>query len=157
MAKRGRPEVPDSLKLANGTWREDRHGPKPTVQTCDDKIDVPQVPDTLSDSGKRKWAEHAERLVNLGVLTKGHLDQLESYCMTFDEEDLLQAEIRKHGTLVQSVRGMQLNPALTQLNQVRNRRDRIARLFGFTPVDGRKIVVKNQTDVKQGVTVRKRG
>jgi hypothetical protein len=53
---RGRPPIPTALHAARGTWRRDRHGPKPVLE-------APPAMHTaeLTDDERREREEDADR------------------------------------------------------------------------------------------------
>lgn len=153
--------MPDEVKIAQGTWRDNRDGLKPNLLASvlgQEYLEiVPDPPAHLLEAGRAKWSEHATRMVSLRLLATHHLDPLAEYCETFDDEKTLQADIKKFGRYMVSKNGYVTHPAVVQLHQLRCRRDRLARVFGMTPADAKHVMAKLGTPKNSGVVTRKRG
>ena len=70
------PKKPTNIKLVQGTFRKDRvsrNEPKP-------KIEIPSVPEHLSDIAKVEWGRISQDLAQLGLLSRIDRAALAAYC-----------------------------------------------------------------------------
>lgn len=136
MGKRGPKSEPTTLKLLKGTFRKDRvpnggNEPTPEVVTA-----VPPPPANLGDWGKYKWAETANVLVPLRLLTVADMDALWAYCAAWDELVYCDWVLQTMGHYAVNDKGrVQQHPAVNRRFRVLDIIRRYQMAFGMTPAD----------------------
>ncbi len=144
MGKRGPAKTPADIKVLSGTFREDRdsEGPKPAPL-------MPDVPDWLPEKAGAKFKKEAPALVSLGILTAIDGDQFGLYCLNMIRAAEAEAEIEKHGLLVNSARedGARVkNPACQLARDYGAAASRLADKFGLNAVSRNNVSVHKEPD-----------
>jgi P27 family predicted phage terminase small subunit len=102
----------------------------------------PEMPAFLCDRARAEWARLVPILLGIGTLTIADGNALAMYCTTLVDLEDAQAEIRKHGVMIQQPmlsRGavlaywFKLNPAVTVRNQLARELRQLARDLGLKP------------------------
>lgn len=160
MTNRGRPAKPTPLKVLDGTYREDRHGPVDAEPTTRILESVPVAPDGLSARGIHHWNEAGGLLLEMGILTTAELPSLLHYARTQQEIYECEDDIAANGWVqVNAKSGMEYDrPVVKRRAGALDRLMRLFGRFGFTPSDrvGMKVEApKPKSSV--GVGSRKRG
>lgn len=156
MAGTGRKPIPTALKIARGTYRQDRHGDPDSQPAPDVLTKVPTAPRTLGKVGRKKWKDTAGKLIVLGLLTPVDLDALEIYCAAWDELAICDAELEKTGAYFTADSGyMGQHPVVNRRFKAIDNIRRFMTEFGMTPSSRTSVQVT--TPPKSGVRTRTRG
>lgn len=164
MGKRGPLSKSIEVKVAEGTYVYPGRESEKLLSISGDAMalkvrDTPPPPSNLRSEGIKKWNEHCERMIFMGILTSHDLDSLACYCSTYDEEKLLMRDIRKNGYTFTNDKGcIVANPCVAQIARIRVLRASYQTKFGMNPSDRQRIPKDGVTKVgKQEVYARKRG
>lgn len=144
MGKRGPAPKPSELRIADGTFRKDRHdGIRPGGG-------APEKPEWLEGDAVDIWQEVIELLGRTpGLLSAVDGFALSRYCQDWVEYHTLQKLVDVEGYSVMSEKGnLYQNPAVGIRNKAADRMARFEAKYGMTPSDR---VGLNITQVKQGV------
>jgi phage terminase small subunit len=121
----GRPRKSVWQHIFEGTYRPDRHGPKPDANPL--RIpDNARPPRWFSPEAKAHFKELAHQLSELGTLDRINLRLFEALCVTLGHLDKLRP-----------LRGEKLADHL--YNQYTNDALRLFRIFGMTPAARKKL------------------
>ena len=134
----GRKPKPTNLKLIAGTDRADRRNaaePKPAPA-------LPAPPAFLSDEAKAEWTRTADRLYQLGILSKIDRAALGAYCQAYGRWEQAERALARmaerdavtHGMMIKTTNGNAVqNPLLGTANKAMADMMRYAAEFGMTP------------------------
>ncbi|MEM8668736.1 MAG: P27 family phage terminase small subunit [Planctomycetota bacterium] len=75
MTKRGRPPKPDAIKIAEGTYRSDRHGDQDAKPKAEG---VPVRPEMAMPEAKEFWDQYVPMLVEMGVAKRADTPRLQA-------------------------------------------------------------------------------
>tara|TARA_R100000781_G_C4030332_1_gene110378 strand:+ start:118 stop:594 length:477 start_codon:yes stop_codon:yes gene_type:complete len=137
MAK-GRKKIPSKLKQMQGTEKKCR------VIENEMQVDlvkeIPEVPDWLSEIGKKEWKKVTTQLYNLEMLHAVDLKLIEAYCNEISLYLECEMKLRKENRIdeFKSSQGdllrRQASPLIKIKNDALNNSLRLAAQFGLTPV-----------------------
>ena len=132
MGKRGPSPKPESVRLAEGTFRADRHGrnnPKPAIAAI-------EAPAWLDDVAREKFAERVRVLQPLGLVTELDGDALAAYCQAWSEFRRA-AELLADQDLASETKGgaTRSNPLIATKNNAAKLIMQFGSRFGMTPSD----------------------
>jgi len=135
---RGRKPKPTALHLADGTYRPDRHGPRPLAPgpALFPELDreIPQPPANLQGPALRIWHETIRELEKLGTLDTADRGVIALYCEARAELGWAMNRVRRDGRIVSTAAGGQKpHPAVGIKNQAALRVARFAAELGLTP------------------------
>lgn len=93
----GRPPKPPALRIADGTHRADRHGPKDAygAERYFDK--TPKCPNGKQPTFRKWWNHYCKALANVGQLCERDLSAIEQLCDAHQEIFDAEATIRQDG------------------------------------------------------------
>jgi P27 family predicted phage terminase small subunit len=134
MGSRGTKTVPTAIRLARGTHVPSRHGdPKQEPQGALLLV-APDAPESLGETGAKKWKSWCERLITLKLLEDRYLDALEMYCRAWDSLAVYEAVLKDEGEFFTTEKGFICrHPAATGAKQAREEIRRYQGEFGLTP------------------------
>jgi P27 family predicted phage terminase small subunit len=148
MGKRGPAPTPNALKMAEGTYREDRHGGGVTVPDG-----VPVKPAWLGDVGSAMWDETVSRLSKIpGLLSDLDGPALALYCDAWEDFHDAVELLNEHGPICVGEKGGEYpHPALGMKNNARAVIAKYEAKFGLTASDrsALKINPAKQTGVRR--------
>lgn len=135
---RGRKPKPTALHVADGTYRADRHGPRPVAPgpTLFPELDreIPQPPANLQGAALRIWHETVRELERLGTLDTADRGLIALYAEARAELGWAMNRVRKEGRIVATAAGGQKpHPAMGIKNAAALRASRFASDLGLTP------------------------
>jgi P27 family predicted phage terminase small subunit len=82
MGKRGKAATPVEIAIRRGTYRESRHGKKPSKTNGPDYLTaVPFPPDHFDEFAAKVWTNYLNNAVKLKLITTQDLPLLEQYCI----------------------------------------------------------------------------
>ncbi len=151
MARKGGPKPqPNTLKVARGTHRADRHGALEDEVRPPVANELPAAPDTLGTEGKRRWQQIGSKLLPLGLLTDSDIQSLEQLCMAYEEQTEAMATIKKDGRYQTSEKGHRsAHPAVGTLRDAKADIRRYLVEFGMTPSARVGLSVKPKADANK--------
>jgi phage terminase small subunit len=131
----GRPRKPVEKHVRDGTYRADRHGPKPDA---DEQTAPPVKPEDLDEDTAECW----DRLVKLlrGIVRDRDSTMLAELCWQWAELQRIKAVL---GVMVPGEKGY--NALLVAAGICTDKLDRLASRFGLTPADRAKIHAEGGT------------
>jgi P27 family predicted phage terminase small subunit len=139
----GRRPKPTHLKLLQGNpgkRRLNAHEPKPDME-------MPVVPDHLSEGAKAEWTRAGEQLHRLGLLTSIDRSAFSAYCVLWARWVDAEEALKKTGPVVRSPGGYpMLSPYYTVANQSLSQMRTYLTEFGMTPSS------RSRTSVRTGET-----
>ena len=105
----------------------------PSVADIIDEIDI-TPPGDLTDDAKEFWTEHAEDLINAGLLTCRSFTGFAVLCEAWSDFRRAGAQIMKEGMTVKGSRGNpKKNPAIQIRDRALEQFTKLSRRFGITP------------------------
>jgi P27 family predicted phage terminase small subunit len=108
-----RPPLPLHVHQLQGTYRKDRHQPRPRLACA-----APRAPAWLSAPAKAKWKDVARQLAAAGVLTGLDLDALAAYCEAFATWRAAAATVAAEGPTYKADNGLvKRHPAVAIMQQ----------------------------------------
>lgn len=127
----GRRPLPDEVKKANGTYREDVRAENPIVFP----IKELEPPDFVKADtyALAEWNRIVPLLNNVRILTDADLSALSGYCITCSLATRAAIEVTNGELLVATQMGMKANPAIKIAADARAQCLRFAIEFGLTP------------------------
>ena len=93
MGKRGFPAKPIAIRMAEGTYRPDRHG------NATAPSGRPTKPKRLAGVAEARWRRVLDRLDTIGVLAKTDVEAICRYRETLAEYDAAMLDLGKFGRL----------------------------------------------------------
>ena len=121
----------DSAKQLSGTARPCRD---PKADPAARLTEVPDAPETLSDSAKVQWYRVAPAAVALGTLSEADFAAFALLCETLATADEARAVVAREGFLVPTENGGQkAHAAIKVLETARNQARGLLSDFGLTP------------------------
>ena len=119
--KTGRPPKPPELRLANGTHRNHRHGPRDAIGTETVLSKVPHIPDkSKRPEFRRRWKQYCSCLIAVGRLTSRDLPVIEGICDAhqhyFDAQEHLKDPAKWY---IETASGLARHPAFVTLDRCR--------------------------------------
>lgn len=119
--KSGRPPKPPELRLASGTHRNHRHGPRDAIGTETVLTKVPRIPDKSKRPEFRlRWKQYCSCLIDVGRLTIRDLPAIEGICDAhqdyFDAQEKLKNPADQY---LKTANGLVRHPAFTTLERCR--------------------------------------
>jgi P27 family predicted phage terminase small subunit len=144
--KRGRPAVPNVIRLATGNAGRrpiNQNEPKPPPAR-------PDPPEHLGDIAKAEWRRAVDQLFGCGLMTALDTPMLMAYCDAFGRyveasrtmEELARADPVTRGVVVRTANGNPImNPVLCTLRSSRGDMARFAAEFGMSPASRSRINV----------------
>jgi len=148
MGKRGPKPTPTALRIAQGTFRRDRHG-HPDSQPDFPLVASTDPPGTLGAAGRERWSAVVPSLVATGVLTVGDVAALELYCRSFDEVARLDALLADAGEFIATKTGFVApHPAVNQRFKWLDLQRRLASEFALTPASRTTVKVTPTTSTR---------
>jgi P27 family predicted phage terminase small subunit len=93
MGKRGFPAKPIAIRMAEGTYRPDRHGNAMAPSGR------PSKPKRLTGAAGAHWRRVLDRLEIIGVLAKTDVQAIARYCETLAEYDAAMIDLAKFGRI----------------------------------------------------------
>ena len=100
----GKPRIPDSVKIAKGTYRSGRQNKQ--LPTSEGIPDCPFGSGTIAES---KWREVVSGLKRLGIIDAIDGSHIEGFCQAYQLANVADAEIATHGIIIDGKK----NPACT--------------------------------------------
>jgi P27 family predicted phage terminase small subunit len=126
----GRRPKPTHLKLLQGNPGKrpiNRQEPKP-------EMEMPGVPEHLSEAAKAEWTRMGEQLHRLGLLTSIDRSAFAAYCVIYARWVDAEEALKKSGPVVRSPSGYpMLSPYYTVANQSLSQMRTYLTEFGMTP------------------------
>jgi P27 family predicted phage terminase small subunit len=137
----GRRPKPTHLKLLQGNPGKralNPNEPKPDLE-------MPTVPEHLSDAAKAEWTRMGEQLHRLGLLTSIDRPAFAAYCVIYARWVEAEEALKKSGPVVRSPSGYpMLSPFYTIANQSLSQMRTYLTEFGMTPSS------RSRTSVRSG-------
>lgn len=142
---KGRPRKPTEAHLLAGTYRADRHGPRPG--DAEDGISPPAKPADLGGDAAALWDELAALLA--GTVRAADALQLAELCRWW-------ATVRRIRTALDKAQpgSLRCSRLMGQISTAAAAADRIASRFGLTPSDRAKLGVVQVGPAKPKVATR---
>jgi P27 family predicted phage terminase small subunit len=126
---RGRPPIPDEIKVAAGTYRKDR-----SHTAVDAGGTAPQPPKKLSAAARAFWKYYAPLLSERGILKLQDREALAVYCTAAARRAQAEEQIAKTGEVVKSPSGYPIqNPWLAIANKAGEQMRQWGAELGITP------------------------
>lgn len=148
----GRKSTPTAIKIAKGTVRARDQLPLQPVGEA--VASVPKPPKSLKATGKAKWKEWGQRLLQLKLLETRYLDALEMYCRAWDRLAEYEKVLNDQGEFFIAESGyVGRHPAANGAKQARDEIRRYQQEFGLTPSSAASVKVTKKAD---GADKRKR-
>lgn len=146
MGKRGPTPTPNAVKIAEGTYRRDRHGDAALVAPG-----VPIKPKWLGEVGSAVWDETIEKLLAVdGLLAQMDGAALSIYCDAWEDfHDAVESINQEGAVCIGEKGGAYPHPAVGMKNQARAVIAKYEAKFGLTPSD--RVGLKVQPNKPQGV------
>ncbi len=144
----GPPKKPTSLKLVEGTYREDRvakHEPKPRVA-------IPKPPRHLSGIALEEWHRIVQELADNGLMTNLDRAALTLYCDMWAGYVKAEENVKKNGMTTQTAANNMIeNPYFSIMKRCAELMHKFLVEFGMTPASRTRISaplskVKNEKD-----------
>ncbi len=132
MGLRGPTPTPESIKILEGTYREDRHGGGVRVPNG-----APVKPKWLGDFASRVWDERVDELSAIpGLLSPVDGPALAVYCHQWQKFHEAEAAIEKCGKVAVSEKGGEYqHPWVSIQNKAEEMIAKLGAKFGMTPSD----------------------
>lgn len=148
MAK-GRKPVPASIHKLKGTYRPDRHGGEPEVESV-----LPDPPDYLDDVAQAEWRRIAPELHKAGILSKLDIVVLEMYCSIYSRWRYAEKKIHTRKTHAKAVTTaengyMMQSTWLTVSSRCVKQLKDLSTEFGLTPVSRARMKMKKEDERPQ--------
>lgn len=153
MGLRGPLPLPKAVRLAEGTYRRDRHG-----ESYDVPVEIPVAPEWLSPQEKVLFAAVTETLSRVpGLLTALDGPALARYAADWVVYLKSRDTIDNEGEDVRTGKGaVYQHPAVGRMNKANARLAKFESCFGMTPADRAAIGRAAITTQKSGVACRTR-
>lgn len=136
----GRPRKPNALRILDGTYREDRHGPKEDFATG-----VPVRPKRMTKEAGWFWDTHVKPLIDKGVAKELDTAMLIDLCWWHEQKKKWKEAFDKTPT----------QDAKANLDMCARNFNSIASRFGLTAADRAKLDV-GTSDKPKGIAARVR-
>lgn len=132
--KGGRKPKPTGIKIADGTFRADRHG-DPTSEVHQEPLsEIPEVPQQLQETGREKWLAAVNAMIGLGILEERYLPTLLVYGQAWDRKVKAELKLEEDGEYSHTMSGTIVkHPAFGVIKDCEDRICRILSELGFTP------------------------
>lgn len=153
MSHTGRRPKPTALKLADDTFRADRHG-DPSTEVKPPEGEVVR-PDGMTEAAIEIWNEITPILNEMGVFTIADRRTIVRYCNLAARSDVIEAYLQEHGGTVQSLYGPKAAPEVAEGRSLCTELLKIEREFGLTPSARTSLHITPKE--KKGLPSRKRG
>lgn len=132
--KAGRKPKPTSIKIADGTYRKDRHGDPASEVHQEPLKEIPEVPPQLNETGREKWLNVANAMLGLGILEERYLPILLIYGQAWDRKTHAEMTMEEDGEFIHTEKGAVFkHPAFSVIKDCEDRICRIVSELGFTP------------------------
>lgn len=132
----GPPKKPTLLKLAEGTYREDRVAkdePKP-------KARVPNPPKHMGKIALEEWHRLVEELKELGLITNLDRAALVVYCDLWEHYVIASEKVKTQGQVIQTSNGNTIeNPQFSIKKRAAEMMHKFLIEFGMTPASRTRI------------------
>lgn len=153
MGKRGPRPLPPAVKLARGTYRQDRHGP--VAGKVGEAIELPEAPSWLGVAGQEAWQRFGSIAAENGQLEARFLACLERLCDAYDRLSEAKEDIRDNGRTAVTEKGFEhARPAVAAEKEARDEIRRYLIEFGWTPSSAGGVSIGVPKDKPRGVKVR---
>ncbi len=131
--------------IQDGTYRKDRHGPRPRLDesTADDAAVLSkdmQPSEWMSETAKQYFTELAPDLIELGTLTALNLRVFEGLCTTLAHIQEITIMLDKEGTVING----KPHPMLRLHSQLVGSSLELFKYFGMTPLARMKLGFDNK-------------
>lgn len=137
----GRRPKPTHLKLLQGNPGKrplNPNEPRP-------KVEIPSVPEHLTEAAKAEWNRIAEILARLGLLSTLDRAALAAYCTVYGRWVEAEEALKKSGTVVKSPSGYPMvSPYLVVANRALEQMRAFMVEFGLSPASRSRISVNAQ-------------
>jgi P27 family predicted phage terminase small subunit len=134
--KPGPAPVPTAIHKLRGNPSQKNLDTGEPVPCAGNKRTVIEPPPELKGEGFREWVSVAEELYDLGLLTMIDRTALTAYCSAVDDYFAAQAEVEKHGVLIEGRQaGLVKNPALGAKKDALDTMLKFGSRFGLSPSD----------------------
>lgn len=130
------PRKPVELKIAQGTDRPDRRGPK-----IEGSHSIPRMPYGLAKEAVPYWHKLTRLLTRRGVLVESDIPALADMCLVLARLETTEALISEQGLLVEGRSGIVRNPLMMVASQYRAAWLSYCARFALTPSDRAGITV----------------
>jgi P27 family predicted phage terminase small subunit len=144
----GRPRKPDAAKRLEGTFRPDRE----RSGVVDAPPAMPERPEYLTAGARKEWDRVAHFLVEYGLIAAGDGAVLEGYCCSYGRAVEAEKALKKHGLIIKTPYGPQVNPAAAIARQNWEAVRKFASEFGLS-IGGRqgiKVPERPKEDATEG-------
>lgn len=156
MGKRGPKKAPATVKLARGTFRQDRDGDPAAAPRVGKVAACPPAPDELEEIGRSVWLDMLPRIITAGYFAELDLRAFERYCRAHDEVEKCDVLLEEHGEYFTAETGyVGQHPAVNQRFKWLDIIRRYEEAFWLNPTarSGKQV----STNKPASVAVRKRG
>lgn len=145
---RGRKPKPLAFHVLDGTFRADRHGPRPGGPRAGSACSRPTAPRHLKGTALRIWRSTVEILERLGVLDEADQGILALYCEARAELSWADYRIRREGRIVpcSTGAGVKAHPAIGIKNAAALRAAKFASELGLTPTSRTRLRIAGPDD-----------
>lgn len=141
MGKRGTKRLPDTVKIARGTLRDDRTG-DPDLKPQPKMAAGVLPPEFLKDRGLATWEKTRTQLLDLGVLSEIDVSAFGMYCRCDDEIAWCDKVLEEQGHFFTSETGyVGQHPAVNQRFKWIDLKRRYEAEFGMTPSSRSSVIV----------------
>ena len=139
----GPPPKPTELKRLQGNPGHQKL-PDPVVVIEGAVGQVPDPPDVLGASGKRRW-EQVWAVADKWLIPELDVTLITRYCEGFDERAYWQGVIRREGRMAEgSMRQPKVHPAVEELHKLDDRLTKWETELGFSPVGRSRLRVEKK-------------
>ena len=144
----GRAPLPVAVKMARGTYKPGRDGPRLNVSDASEivtpdvlRVRLPSPPAWLDDDARREYRRVGKQLVQARVMTALDGTTLAAWAHAQTKWVQLEAQVSLEGNTVRDRDGApRLHPLLRQSNAYRQQADRLAAHLGLMPVPRQRIM-----------------
>ena len=131
MGKRGTKPTPTAIKLAEGTFRRDRHGDPATEVKPPEGL--PEIPDWMTEEAKEVWEQVFPILDGMRVLTTADRNPLTRYCNLFVRWYRANKYLQENGETMETEYGTKPVPEVAIERSTCSELLKLEREFGLTP------------------------
>jgi len=153
MGRRGTKPKPTAIKIADGTYRKDRHGDPETE--AKPPPGLPQKPYWMTEQSAEVWDQVFPILDGMGVLTTADGNTLARYCNTFVRWFRANKFLQENGERFETEHGPKSAPEVAIERNTSAELLKMEREFGMTPSARTGLHVTPKE--KKGIATRQRG
>ena len=131
------------LHKIQGTYREDRHGGRPELESG-----IPAPPPYMSDVARVEWLRVSEELHAVGLLTMPDRAAMEAYCENYAQYVEAYQQLQQEELVIETPSGKKQNPLIKICKDAQQKIYQFTKEFGMTTLSRSKIDLRPKKEKK---------